>query len=264
MAGELSVRSEDVNSLVRQWLLPQRGGLERLLPSDVDADTFLGCAAAAMYKNPKLAEVAMRDPASLLVALREAARLGHMPGTDRYALTVRGRAVLGIEQYQGVIARMFNAGAVQAVHAEVICQGEEFERRDPLPPRHVMPIDRDLSVNNLVGAYAYAILDNGQCSKIVVMGRTEIMKHREAAATHMVWDGPFGHSMWIKTPCHELEKWVPVSAEYRRAQAARDAAAVTALSGPLPPAQPSGVLPDALGSADAAEAVTDAEAAEAE
>lgn len=258
--GEVAVRAEDVNSLVKQWLLPQKGSLDRLLPPDVDADTFLGCAAAAMYKNPQLAEAAMRKPASLLIALRESARLGHMPGTDRFALTVRSGAVQGIEQYQGVVARMFNAGAVQAVHAEVVCNGERFERRDPLPPLHEADwLARDTAVDNLAGVYCYAVLDTGAVSRIVVMGRAEVMAHRAVAATFKIWDGPFGKSMWLKTAAHELEKWVPVSAEYRRAQAVRDAAAVTALSAPEPPDQPPGVLPDALGSADAAEAPLEGE-----
>lgn len=255
-SGEIAVRAEDVNSLVKQWLLPQKGGLSRLLPADVDADTFLGAAAAAMHKNGQLADAAMRNPASLLIALRESARLGHMPGTDRYALTVRGGAVQGIEQYQGVIARMFNAGAVQAVHAEVVCKGERFERRDPLPPIHEADwLGRDTSVGNLAGVYCYAILDNGQCSRIVVMGRAEVMAHRAAAATLKIWDGPFGKSMWLKTGAHELEKWVPVSAEYRRAQAVRDTAAA-ALYAAEPPDQPSGALPDTPGSADDAQAIT--------
>lgn len=226
MASEVAVREEDVQSLVRTQIWDKRRQFANLLPADVDVDTFAGLAAAAMWKNPALAAASMRQPESLLIALRDCARLGHEPGTDEYALTVRGGGVLGIEQYQGVIARMFNAGSVQAVHAEVVTMQEKLTRRDPLPPLHEVPgdwLDRDLRVENLKGAYAYAILEGGVCSRVVIMGRAQIMTHRDKAGTGMFWDGAFGLSMWLKTCVHELEKWVPTSASYRKERARADA-----------------------------------------
>jgi recombination protein RecT len=233
MANEVVVREEDMKSLVRTQVWDQRGMFKTLLPKEVDVDVFAGCAASSMYKNPALAAAAMRAPESLLVALRDCARLGHQPGTDEYALTIRGGAILGIEQYQGVIHRMFNAGAVKAVHAEVVTMQERLERRDPLPPIHHVPDDdwlnRDVRVANLKGVYAYAVLDGGAISRVVVMGRAQVEAHREKAATKMIWDGPFGVSMWLKTACHELEKWVPTSASYRQERARADAALASML-----------------------------------
>lgn len=228
MGSDVAIREEDMQSLVRTQVWDKRRQFASLLPADVDVDVFAGCAAAAMYKNPKLAEAAMRAPESLLVALRDCARLGHQPGTDEYALTIRGGGVLGIEQYQGVIHRMFNAGAVKAVHAEVVTTQERLERRDPLPPIHHVPdgdwMNRDVRVENLKGVYAYAVLEGGAISRVVVMGRAQVETHRQAAMTKTIWDGPFGVSMWLKTGCHELEKWVPTSASYRQERARADAA----------------------------------------
>lgn len=245
MANEVVIRDEDMKSLLRSQVWDQRRQFQTLLPADVDVDVFAGCAASAMYKNPKLAEAAMRQPESLLVALRDCARLGHQPGTDLYALTVRSGGVLGIEQYQGVIHRMFNAGAVKAVHCEVVTNQEKLERRDPLPPIHHVPDDdwmnRDVRVENLKGVYAYAVLDSGAISRVVVMGRAQVEAHRAMAPTKMVWDGPFGVSMWLKTACHELEKWVPTSASYRQERARADAALSSMLT-----QSPQGT-PDALG-----------------
>lgn len=221
----VAVVTPDAIKGVLKTVFEYRGTFARLLPAHLDADTYLGIAASALWRHEKLAEAAIANPESLVVALRDCARLGHQPGTDQYALTVRKinkrPGVLGIEQYQGVIERMYRAGAVQAVHAEVVCRGERFDRRDPAPPYHhvVSWLDRDPLVENLAGVYAYAILEGGTCSRVVSMGRNEIMRHRDAAATTDIWDGPFGKSMWLKTVAHELEKWVPTSAEYRREQA---------------------------------------------
>lgn len=241
MPSEVAVRDEDVRSLVSSQVWAQRKQFGTLLPASVDVEVFAGCAASALYKNQQLAATAMRNPDSLLVALRDCARLGHQPGTDEYALTVRGGGVLGIEQYQGVIHRMYRAGAVLSVHAEVVTKQEQLERRDPLPPIHHVPgndwMIRDIRVENLKGVYAYAILEGGVCSRVVVMGQAQVLTHREKAATKAIWDGPFGLSMWMKTACHELEKWVPTSAEYR-AERARADAALAALIGHAPQSVP--------------------------
>ena len=223
--AEVAIREEDIQSLVLSQVWAKRRQFANLLPADVDADAFAGLAAAALWRDPALARAALQSPDSLLVTLRDAARLGHEPGTENYYLTVRAGRVLGIEGYQGVIDRMYRAGGVVAVHCDVITKEEDtagaFLRRDPEPPTHARQLSRDLAVVNLAGVYAYAILEGGACSQVVVMGRAEIMNHRalsgKPGSEHKnIWDGPFGLSMWKKTPIDELRKWVPTSASYRR------------------------------------------------
>lgn len=230
---EIAIPTEHIDSFGKQILLPRKGSFDRLLPDEVDADAFMGLAMAALYKAPKTAAVALKNPESFLLALRECAGLGLMPGTDEYALTVRKNAVVGIVQYQGEIKRMFNFGTVQSVHAEVIARGERFIKQDPLPPIHDVPDwnTRDTRVNipgehegdeptpNLIGVYAYAMLDGGRCSRVVHLGRAEVMRHRAMADYHVIWDGPWGVSMWLKTAVHELEKWVPRSSTAARREA---------------------------------------------
>lgn len=224
--NDMEVRAEDVKTLISSQVWSQRRQFATLLPANVDVDAFAGSAAAAMYRDPKLAAAAMRNPETLLNALRDCARLGHHPGTDDYALTVRGGGVMGIEQYQGVMHRMYSAGVVKAVHAEVVTNGEMLVRHDPEPPTHDVPdwLSRDVRVENLKGVYAYAILDGGVCSRIVVMGRAQVEAHRQSAMTKNIWDGAFGISMWLKTAVHELEKWVPTSTSYRQERARADIA----------------------------------------
>jgi recombination protein RecT len=213
-----------VDKFAKEVVLPRRGTFDRILPDTVDTDAFVGLTIAALSKAPKTAAVAMRNPESLFIAMRECAALGLMPGTDEYALTVRDGAILGIVQYQGEIKRMFMFGTVLSVHADVICQGETLVRNDPNPPTHVVPggwENRDKSVGNLIGAYAYAMLNSPAgpvCSRVVHMGREEIMKHRAMAGFYAIWDGDFGHNMWTKTAVHVLEKWVPKSSSFTREQ----------------------------------------------
>jgi len=244
--------AENIKNLQRT-IAQYRGTFDRLLPSHMDAETFIGIAAGALWKNQDLAAAALSNPDSFLVALRDCARLGHQPGTDEYALTVRKvnkqPSVLGIEQYQGVIERMYRGGAVVAVHAQVVCGGERFIPTQMGPPQHIVEdwLNRDTTTANLIGAYAYAVLEGGVCSQVVFMGKAEIMRHREVAATVAIWDGPFGKSMWLKTVVHELEKWVPTSSEYRREQARAAAELQRAMQQQTPPAPsqpPAEPMPD--------------------
>lgn len=205
---------------------PQFG---RVLPKHIDAEMFTQLAVAAFRKDPKLAEAADKNPDSAIRALMECAELGHRPGSDQYALVPfrmkkerpedPGVEVVGIEQYQGEVERMYRAGAVRAVKCELVRQYDDyFPSQSPVdPPVHnYNPFADEATRGELIGVYAYAIMQDGAISQVVQMGRTEVMKHREVAKTKEIWDGPFRGSMWKKTAIHELEKWVPTSSEYLR------------------------------------------------
>jgi len=213
------------------------GAIGQILPAHIEPATFLRVAESVLRKNEKLMQAAVNNPGSFLAACMDAARLGHEPGTDHYALTVRSGAVMGIEQYQGVIERMYRAGAVVAVHAHVVHEHDNFVWNPTQgPPVHDAEwFAPDAKRGEMVGVYAYAQMDTGATSRVVVMGREEIMAHRAMATTKNVWDGPFKKSMWLKTGMHELEKWVPTSSEYRRQVAqSRAEIAATGLPAPIP------------------------------
>lgn len=218
-----------------QMIARYHGVLADILPSHLSADTFVRLCTGALRRNPDLLHAATVNAQSFIGAVMEAARLGHEPATDHFALTVRGKGqaaqVVGIEQYQGVIDRMYRAGAVQTVVANIVMRNDNFEWDGINPPKHVADwLELNGPRGDMVAVYAFAKLDSGQTSRVVVLPKSEVMKHRAAAATTKIWDA-WPISMWLKTAVHELEKWVPTTAEYRRAVAAGarlDAAGVPA------------------------------------
>jgi recombination protein RecT len=194
---------------------------DELLPEHLPVGTFVRLSQGLLRRDVKLRQAAVRNPESLLVALVDCARLGHEPGTDQYALVAFGNEITGIEQYQGEIERMFRAGAVESVKCEVVRKNDVFRWRpsDMDVPVHEIPEDglaSDEDRGPLRGVYAYAKMRDGGVSQVIVMHRSEVMRHREVAKTKNIWDGPFEASMWKKTAVHELEKWVPTSAEWLR------------------------------------------------
>jgi recombination protein RecT len=242
----------------------KRPHLRMVLPASVDVEAFLGTAAGALYasdvpgKNLTLMKCAEANPDSLIVALMDAAALGHMPGTDEYYLTPRmdhGRPkVLGIEGYRGVIERMYRSGAVARVVVREVCAKDPFdyvEGRDRVPLHEIGGRggtgaaffgDGSLNRGPMVGVYAYAELTTGAVSRVALLTRDDVFAARDAGGYRP--DDPYspwnrldggkdhpeftGRAMWWKTAAKRLEPWVPTSAEYRREQLRASAAAAQA------------------------------------
>lgn len=190
-----------------------------VMPSHVKPDTWIRLAQGVLRRDQKLREVAERNPNSLLAALMECARLGHEPGTDAFALVPFGSEVVGIEQYQGQIERMYRAGAVASVVAEVVYAKDEFRYAIGQDDRPVHEPDWDLQDRGQLRlAYAYAVMRNGATSKVIVMNRQQIDQHRKESRGADKPDSPWRKweaTMWLKTVVRQLEKWVPTSTEYR-------------------------------------------------
>lgn len=213
----------------------------KVLPNHVQPDLFVRVAVSELRRqgdaHDKLRQVARMNPESLLNALLECATLGHVPGKaggDCYALTPRfGKqpGIVGIEQYQGEIQRMYRAGGVRAIHADVVHENDYFAlpnlaRGQHVPVHDFDPKATEATRGELVGAYAFAELDTGAWSKVSWVNAEEMAKHQAMAGTLRFWTGVWRKDMWRKTAVHGLTIWVPTSREYLRdrivAQAAAD------------------------------------------
>ncbi len=179
--------------------------------------------AAATHVKPsaiiRVTQGALRR-LSLLHCMLDAARLGHEPGTDQYWLIPFGDEVTGIEGYKGIIERMFRAGGVSSVVAQVVRKADRYvPRGENTPPLHEYDdFAPEAGRGPIRGAYAYAILASGQCSQVVRMGRAEIMEHKKASRGSDRSDSPWQQwepAMFKKTVLRALEPYVPTSAEYR-------------------------------------------------
>lgn len=237
VTGAVAKRNE-----MSEFITTYRKVFEDTLPDHLTPDAFVRLAQGVLRRDPDLTHAARQNPDSLLQALLDCARLGHEPGTTAYALTwrkVKGTlTILGIEQYQGVIERMYRAGAIAAVKCEVVREHDQFAwspTRMRVPEHEYDPLATAEQRGPLRGVYAYAEMQAGTTSRVVVMAADEVGRHRAVAATEKVWDA-WPDPMWRKTAMHELEKWVPTSSEYlrQRAEAAATVAEATAAPQPTP------------------------------
>lgn len=194
-----------------------------VLPTHFKPEHFVRLAVGALRRDPNLLKAAQQNPGSLMQALLEAARLGLEPGTKEYYLTPRGGkqpGVLGVTGYQGEVELIYRAGAVSSVKAELVCKNDTFH----YSPSHEIPeheIDWFGDRGEVLGAYAYGVMKDGAFSKVVIVGPDRIKRAMDASASanssHSPWKTDFG-AMVLKTAIHDLAKWVPTSAEFRREQ----------------------------------------------
>jgi recombination protein RecT len=211
-----------------------------VLPTHVRPDTFVRLSQGLLRRDDKLRAVADHNPGSFMAALLDCARLGLEPG-DTYHLVPFGNEIVGIPDYTGEIELIYRAGAVSSVKAEIVYEKDTFiYRPDMERPEHEVDWftgDR----GDMIGVYAYAVMKDGATSRVVVMNRADIDKIKAVSKTANRSDSPWKQwpdRMWLKTAVHQLQKWVPTSAEYITAQLAAVAKAqnVAAPTGePLPP-----------------------------
>jgi recombination protein RecT len=233
--------------LARELIETYRGQFTAVVPRHIDAGAFIELAVAGVKADVKLLEAAAANPQSLILALRECAAKGHLPMKGTFSLVPfndskapGGKSIVGMEEWRGVVERMFRGGSVKGVYVETGRDNDpvlRFNRTRMVLPEHeydefASPVER----GPLKAVYAWARLDNGGLSQVVWMNRHEIMRHRSmsrstsAAGGGNFWgpadgEGPNTEAMWRKTALHSLEGFVPMSAEYRFQVAASEAAA---------------------------------------
>jgi len=222
VTNAVAVRDNGPGAMVEQY----KADLAMVMPSHVKPDTFVRLAVSVLRRDKNLALAAANNPAALMGALMEAARLGLDPGTEQYYLVPRkanGRTeIQGIRGYQGEIELMYRAGAISSVVVEAVRQNDTFRYTPGRDERPLHEIDWDAADRGpLRLVYAYAVMKDGATSKVVVLNRTQVMAAKSmssgSSSAYSPWQ-KHEEAMWMKTAAHRLTKWVPTSAEYLREQ----------------------------------------------
>lgn len=196
--------------------------LTSVLPTHVNPKIWIGVALDAIRRDKQTEQAAANDMGRFFAALRNAARLGLEPGTEQFYLVpfkTGGKPVLeGIVGYQGMVELMYRAGAVKNIVAEPVFSQDKFMYRAGIDPRPIHEPDWFSSDRGeLIGVYAYAILEGGITSKVILLSKTDLDQTRarsqSAKSSYSPWNTDY-QAMALKTAVRQLYKWVPTSAEY--------------------------------------------------
>lgn len=219
IGGEMERRREW--TVAERQVQAQQEWFGSILPPEMNAKAFITLTLGLLRKDKDLAAAAEANPGSLMVAATDCARQGLVPGEEFHFVAFQNYdtgvpEITGIRDYKGEIQLIMRTGMVDAVKCELVYRGDQFQwapTRMKLPKHELIQPDR--SNDKLSWVYAWAEMKGGGISQVIVMPKSEVMKHKDAAKSKKFWNGPWEPSMWKKTAIHELSKWVPRSAAWQ-------------------------------------------------
>lgn len=240
----------------------------RALPKHLPPDRFIRVACTTVMRTPKLAQC---DQASFFNALLTLSQLGIEPdGRRAHLIPFENRKRGCVEcqliiDYKGIAELVMRSGLVSTLHADIVCDKDEFEFNLGEIVKHKVNFRE--SRGEPYAAYCVCTFKDGT-RKADVMSYNEIeaIRGRSRAGQSGPWVTDWAE-MAKKTVFRRLSKWLPLSPEIRDAveaddepkvievQATASPSAMFALPAPAPeqlPAPPEDDVP--WGSEEAASA----------
>lgn len=205
---------------IRAWLggdaLKQQ--LAQVLPKHLSPERQARIAMTALTRTPKLAEC---DPASFFQCLLTLSQFGLEPD-GRHAHLIpfenRKRGVVECQlilDYKGLVELANRSGKVANIHADTVCENDEFDFDRGEITRH--KIDFRKPRGAVYAVYALCRFKDGT-EKCEVMTREDVesIRKRSKAGNSGPWCTDW-NEMAKKTAFRRLSKWLPLSSEFRDA-----------------------------------------------
>jgi recombination protein RecT len=184
------------------------------IPRHLSADRFARIALVAINKNPKLVGC---TKASLFQCLYDLSALGLEPDGRRAHLIPYGDKCTLIIDYKGIAELVRRSGEVSDLHADIICDGDEFSYCFGTGSHLKHKIELRKPRGEVIGAYSYVRLKDGTDS-FDVMGKDEVeaIRKRSRSGSSGPWVTDW-NEMAKKTVFRRHSKWLPLSPDLRDA-----------------------------------------------
>jgi recombination protein RecT len=195
-----------------------KDALAKSLPSHLKPDRFVRIAMTALTRTPKLMEC---EQASFFQCLLTLSQLGIEPDGRRAHLIPFKNTKRGVVEcqliidYKGLAELAMRSGVVSNLHADLICENDQFEYNLGEVTKHV--IDFRKPRGKAYAVYSLCRFKDGS-QKFEVMTREDVedIRARSKAADSGPWVSDWAE-MAKKTVFRRLSKWLPLSPEYRDA-----------------------------------------------
>lgn len=199
-----------------------------MLPRHLTPDRFVRVALTTLLRVPRLAECGATQggKASFLNALLTLSQFGIEPnGRDAHLIPFRNNKLNITEcqviiDYKGLAGLVMDSGLVSSIHADVVCDNDQFEYNMGQIERH--KIDFKKPRGEPYAAYTIIRFKDGGI-KTEVMGKDEIYAVRDKShgwRNHMKYgsDTPWADKqaepeMWKKTTFRRCTKWLKLSSK---------------------------------------------------
>ena len=200
-----------------------RAAIAEALPEHMTADRFLRIAITAMTRTPLLQEC---EQSSLLNCLLSLSQYGLEPDGRRAHLIPFRNNKRGVVECQliidwkGLAELIMRSGLVSNIHADIICENDQFDYDKGEIKRHV--IDWKKPRGKPYAVYALCRMKDGteKCD-VMTMEEVAAIRSRSRAGSSGPWVTDFAE-MSKKSVFRRLSKWLPLSPEIRSATEADD------------------------------------------
>lgn len=206
--------------------------VDAALPRHLKSDFMIRVVLTAVMKTPKLAQCTPESMINCVLQLAQYGlppdgRLAHLIPRDvknKKKEVIRTECTLNID-YKGLVDLVMRTGNVSLIHADVVCENDEFEYDAGVVTKHKPNFRMDRG--EAFAAYAKVEFKDGT-KKFEVMRASEIYDIRaksegwrsfkDGYASQSPWnpaEPTIEREMWKKTVFRRLTKWIPLSSEIR-------------------------------------------------
>ena len=200
---------------LKDWLNsePFKAEIAKALPAICTPERFIRVALTALIKTPKLSDCTQQ---SVIRCLLDCASLGIEPDGRRAHLIPYKQDCTLIIDYKGMVELVRRSGEVTKIHASAVCENDVFEHNLGVVTKHV--IDWKNPRGKAYAYYAIAELKGGavQC-EVMTKDEVDAIRRRSRAGQAGPWVSDYDE-MAKKTAFRRLCKWLPLSAELRKAE----------------------------------------------
>lgn len=177
-------------------------------------ERFQAVIITAVNKNPKLLDC---PPQSLAMSVLSLAQVGLEPDGRHAHLIPRFNKRSGQMEcqaqldYKGLVALVRRSGEVASIHADVVCENDEFLYDLGVIQAH--KVDFKKPRGEPYAVYAMAVMKDGtRQATVMTMDEVTAIRKRSTSGDHGPWVTDFVE-MAKKTAFRRLTKWLPLSYE---------------------------------------------------
>jgi len=191
--------------------------IAKVLPRHLSPERFIRVAITTITKIPKLADC---DQYSFFNALLNLSQFGLEPdGRRAHLIPFENRKRGCVEcqliiDYKGLAELVMRSGQVTKLHADKVCDADEFEYDCGEVKKH--RIDLKKPRGKPYAYYALAVYQGMQKADLMSLDEIESIRKRSRAGNNGPWVTDFDE-MAKKTVFRRLSKWLPLSSEIRDA-----------------------------------------------
>jgi recombination protein RecT len=201
-------------SIHKEWLTSDSLKMQvaQALPSHVKPDRFMRCLFTQVQKNPKLMGCTKE---SLFAAIIGCGQLGIEPDGRRAHLIPYGQTCTLIIDYKGLVELVLRSGAVKRIHADIVCDHDEFETDKGRILKHAVNYKSHRGTAYAVYALA-EMADGTEKAEVLTREEIEAIRKKSKGANSSPWVEHWGE-MAKKTAFKRLAKWLPLDTEIHNA-----------------------------------------------